>query len=449
MSAVVLCILALGVTYLAGKRSLGQGLFILLVFGYFYGIVRANLQTMFTHFIFDAALLGLFLSQKWISSQPSETKRLGALQLWTVVLIGWPILLILLPFQPLLVSLVGLRGSAFFLPVLLLGARLRDKDLLQVSVALAALNLIAIGFAGAEYWLGLPQFYPVSPVTAIIYASGDVAGGFSRIPAIFTNAHSYGGTMVASIPYLIGGWERAVTRKTRLLAMAGIAAAFLGVLMSATRLNFVTGVALLVFTMVNGRMKASRWVTFAVMIVMIGYIALTNERFQRFKSLSETDSVSERIHGSVNREFLEILSDHPMGNGLGGGGTSVPYFLEGQVKNPIATENEYTRILCEQGIIGLILWICFVIWYLTRAGTAFAKGPWTTSRRAVWGLSSFVLCTIWIGNGFLTAIPLTAITLLGIGWTAAPMLVSAPDKYRTSLNNARFQEPRPNLAQAL
>ena len=219
--------------------------------------------------------------------------------------------------------------------------------------------------------------------------------------------------------------------------------------MSATRLNFVTGVALLVFTMVNGRMKASRWVTFAVMIVMIGYIALTNERFQRFKSLSETDSVSERIHGSVNREFLEILSDHPMGNGLGGGGTSVPYFLEGQVKNPIATENEYTRILCEQGIIGLILWICFVIWYLTRAGTAFAKGPWTTSRRAVWGLSSFVLCTIWIGNGFLTAIPLTAITLLGIGWTAAPMLVSAPDKYRTSLNNARFQEPRPNLAQAL
>jgi uncharacterized membrane protein SirB2 len=449
MIAIAVCILAFGLTYWAGRRSLGQGVVSLLIFGYFYGIVRANLQTTFSHFIFDTALLGLFLSQKWTSPQPSEKRRLGRLQLWTVFLILWPVLLILMPFQPLLVSLVGLRGSVFFVPMLLLGARLQDKDLLQVSAGFAALNLIAIGFAGAEYFLGLPRFYPLSPVTAIIYASSDVAGGFSRIPAIFANAHAYGGTMVASIPYLIGGWERASARGARLLAMLAIGAAFLGVLMSATRLNFVTGIALLVFTMVNGRMKASRWVVFGAIIVIVGYIALTNERFQRFKSLSETDSVSERIHGSVNRSFFEILSDHPMGNGLGGGGTSIPYFLEGQVRNPIATENEYTRILCEQSAIGLLLWLCFVIWFLTRVKTAFAKGPWMTSRRVVWGLSSFVLCTIWIGNGFLTAIPLTAISLLGIGWTAAPMLASAPGKRRADVTKATFVEPPRKLAQAL
>jgi O-antigen ligase/polysaccharide polymerase Wzy-like membrane protein len=426
MIALALCILALGVTYWAGKRSLGQGLVALFTFGYAYGIVRANLLTTYAHFTFDSALLGLFLSQKWTLFQPSQTKRLGALQLWTVILIGWPILMILMPFQPLLVSLVGLRGSVFFLPMLLLGTKLREKDLLQVSVGFAALNLIAIGFGGAEYFLGLSRFYPLSPVTFIVYASNDIAGGFYRIPAIFTNAHAYGGSMVASVPYLIGGWERAATPKTRLLAVLGIAAAFLGVLLSATRLNFLTGVVLLAFTLAAGRMKAGRWIAFAVVIIVIGYIGLTNERLQRFKSLSETDFVTERIHGSVNRSFFEILADHPMGNGLGGGGTSVPYFLEGQVRNPIATENEYIRILCEQGVIGLILWLSFVIWYLTGAGTAYAKGPWTVSRRSVWGLSSFILCTIWIGNGFLTAIPGTALALLGIGWTAVPMPASPP-----------------------
>jgi hypothetical protein len=366
-----------------------------------------------------------------------------------VVLIGWPLLLILMPFQPLLVSLVGLRGSAFFLPMLLLGTRLQDKDLRQLSAGLAVLNLIALGFGAAEYFLGLQQFYPVNAVTIIIYASSDVAGGFFRIPAIFTNAHSYGGTMVASIPYLIGGWEHSVTRKTRLLAVFGIVAGMLGVLLSATRLNFVTGIALLAFTMVGGRMKASRWVTFAVVVVIIGYIALTNERFQRFKSLSETENVTERVHGSVNRGFFEILSEYPMGNGLGGGGTSIPYFLEGQVRNPISMENEYGRILCEQGVIGLMLWLSFVIWYLTRPGIAFAKGPWMTSRRAVWCLSAFVLCTIWIGNGFLTAIPLTAISLLGIGWTAAPMRIGTlrDDPVRTS--NLALHPERSRMLQTL
>jgi len=449
MIALALCILALAVTYWAGKRSLGLGLVALLTFGYFYGIVRANLQTTFAHFIFDASLLGLFLSQKWTSSQPSEAKRLGALRLWMVLLIAWPLLLILMPFQPLLVSLVGLRGSVFFLPLLLLGARLQDKDLLQVSAAFAALNLLALGFAGAEYSLGLTQFYPISPVTLIIYASKDVAGGFARIPAIFPNAHNYGGTMVASIPYLIGGWERAATRKMRLLAMLGIVAAFLGVLLSATRLNFVTGVALLAFTMVGGRMKASRWAIFAVVVCIMGYVALTNERFQRFKSLSETENVTDRIHGSVNRRFLEILSEYPMGNGLGGGGTSIPYFLEGQVKNPIATENEFARILCEQGLVGLFLWLCFIMWYLSRAGMAFAKGPWRTSRRAVWGLSSFVLCTAWIGNGFLTAIPGTAIALLGIGWTAVPMLTRTPLNDRMRTSNMALPAERPRMLQTL
>jgi hypothetical protein len=115
-----------------------------------------------------------------------------------------------------------------------------------------------------------------------------------------------------------------------------------------------------------------------------------------------------------------------MGNGLGGGGTSIPYFLEGQVRNPIGMENEYARILCEQGILGLLLWVAFIFWYLSRVFQVFGKGPWATSRRLVWTYSVLTLVIGTIGEGMLTAIPATAMLLLGIGWTSAPMRAEEP-----------------------
>src|SRR5215469_14919853 len=122
MIAALLCLAALVGCYLAGRSSLGRGLVAILAVGYFYGILRANLLTAFSHFIFDAGLLGLYLSQKWTSSDPRDHRRLAIVQFWTAILIAWPMLLVLLPFQPWLVSLVGLRGAIFFIPVLLLGS---------------------------------------------------------------------------------------------------------------------------------------------------------------------------------------------------------------------------------------------------------------------------------------------------------------------------------------
>src|SRR5271155_4434293 len=201
MLAIILSIVAFVTCFLAGRRSIGKGLVVLLTFGYFYGIVRANLLTTFSHFIFDAGMLGLYLSYPWLSA--AREKGAETVQIWAALLILWPLLLVALPFQPLLISLVGLRGSVFFIPLLVLGSRLKGKSLIELSVGLAALNLIALGFAVAEYILGVPRFFPVSPVTQIMYASNDVAGGFLRIPATFPGAHAYGGMMVSTMPYLI------------------------------------------------------------------------------------------------------------------------------------------------------------------------------------------------------------------------------------------------------
>jgi len=419
MTAIGICLIALATTYWAGKRSLGQGLICLLFWGYFFGILRANLFTTASYFVFDATVVGFYLSQKGLLFD--RDKRSSALRIWCWVLIAWPVVLMALPFQPFLVSLVGLRGCILYIPMMLAGSRLRGDDLRKLTFGFAALNLIALGFGGAEYFMGLERFYPINATTLMIYGSVDVAGGFNRIPAIFANAHLYGGTMAASIPYLIAGWEFAQSRWTRWFIMGGIGAAFLGVLLSATRLNFVICCGLALTTVLNGRMASRKRVLIAVLILVMAGVAMRNTRFQRFKSLADADSVQERIAGSVNRGFFEILLQYPMGNGLGGGGTNMPEFLKGQVRNPIGLENEYARILCEQGIIGLILWVGLVVWFLSRFRTVFGRGPWATGRRLVWTLSVIGLGTGAIGQGMLTAMPQTAILLLGIGWTATSM----------------------------
>jgi hypothetical protein len=427
MIGIALCILACGVTFWAGRRSLGWGLVALFFWGYFFGIVRANLLSTFTYFIFDAAVLGFYLSQKKLLS---GDRRSPALRMWCWLLMLWPVLLMAIPFQPFLVSLVGLRGSILFIPMILAGSRLRGSDLRVLAFGFAALNLAALGFAGAEYFLGLPRFYPVNAATLIIYSSSDVEGGFFRIPAIFANAHLYGGTMAASVPYLIAAWEYSKTRLTRWLILSGIAAALLGVLLSATRLNFVVCCGLILMMVVNGRMAARKRAIIVILIIIMAGVAFRNTRFQRFKSLSDTSYIEDRISGSVNRSFFEILIEYPLGNGLGGGGTSIPYFLAGQVRNPIGLESEYSRILCEQGIIGLAMWLGFIVWFLLRFKNVFAKGPWATCRRLVWCVSLFAFGTGAIGLGMLTALPQTPIMLLGIGFVATPMTEEASEKRR-------------------
>lgn len=417
MVPILLCFVALAASYWAGRRSLGGGLSAVLCVGYGYGIVRANLLNPASHFIFDASLAGLYISQMGRSAGPSDPSR-SALYQWMAMLIGWPMLVCLMPFQPLLVSIVGLRGNVFFLPVCLLAARLKRQDLSQICTALAGLNLLVLAFAGAEYFGGIEKFYPVSAVTRIIYASRDVAGfQYYRIPATFTGAHAYAGTMVTTLPFLIGAWSQvSIGFRRRLFMLAGVAAAFLGILLANARSHVAIGALIAIVALFQIRTSPRIRLAWCALLGVAVFLTVSNERFQRVLSLSDTDAVSSRIQGSVNRTFFEILAEHPMGNGLGGGGTSMPSFVEGMIHTPIAMESEYARILLEQGIIGLLLWVGFLLWFLTSA--AAEPGPWQTGRKLARCCCTAYLATGMIGLGMLTSIPQTVLMLLALGWVA-------------------------------
>ena len=116
--------------------------------------------------------------------------------------------------------------------------------------------------------------------------------------------------------------------------------------------------------------------------------------------------------------FFEIAAQYPFGNGLGGGGTSIPYFLQNRIINPVLMENEYARIMLEQGIMGLLIWIAFILWLFTRRN-ADPLDSWYFGRRLalVACIASFV--TGLTGTGLLTSVPHSSLLFLLVGWVGA------------------------------
>jgi hypothetical protein len=461
MVATLLCLFAALTSYYCVRRSISLGLIAVLLWGYMYGILRANFLAPLAHFIFDAGMAAFYLGYGWKLMREERT-RVSRAKAWFSVLAGWVCVMALMPFQHPLITLVGLRGNIFFLPLLLVGARLKTPDLRILVRGIALLNLLAVTFGAAEYLLGVPKFYPENVVTQIIYNSNDVAGHqYLRIPSTFTMAHAYAGTMVATLPFLVGGWAYPDKRNARgvrmnafwkLLLLAGIAAALMGVLMASTRINVVAAGVLLLAAVLTGGIKGKSRVALMMLMGVIAMIAVSNDRFSRFKSLSDQGAVMDRVGGSVNRTFLEIAEQYPMGNGLGGGGTSVPYFLAGLINKPISMESEYGRILLEQGLPGLAIWAAFIV-SLVFASHAFAPGPWRSGRILGWLSCTVSLGLAFLGTGLMTSIPATVFLMLEAGWV---LVYPAPeqddlqprDDFRSAevpLPTEQWTEKQPNL----
>ena len=140
MISIFLCLLALMSCFIAGRRSLVAGLVAVLGIGYIYGITRAKLTELFSHFIFDAGLIGFYLALLGSPSPPAKQVNTQTLKRWVAILIAWPAFLFIFPLQDPMVQLVGLRGNTLLLPFLLIGARLESDQVYRLALWVAALN---------------------------------------------------------------------------------------------------------------------------------------------------------------------------------------------------------------------------------------------------------------------------------------------------------------------
>jgi len=154
----------------------------------------------------------------------------------------------------------------------------------------------------------------------------------------------------------------------------------------------------------------------------VAYFVAQNERMQRFAELQDLDYVSSRLNGSLNLGFFDVFMDYPLGNGMGAGGTSLPFFAQAFLTNPVVMENEYARILLEQGLPGLMLFIAFISWFFTRKISK--NDPDSFGKALLWFLSAITFSTAWIGIGMMSSVPGTAMLLLGIGYCVAPQVIT-------------------------
>jgi hypothetical protein len=428
--AFLLCVLAFISVYIAGRRSPSAGVGLALGFGYMYGWLRANYPQPAGYFIFDCALAGLYMATLTRKRTPLERRKMRQIAPWVLVMTAWPMALAVLPLQDGLIQLVGLRGQVFFLPFLLIGAMFDDREFRKLAFWLAVLNIIVFAFAGGEYFLGIARFLPRNAATAVIYVSKDVAtsGGDTayRIPATFVNPAGYGGVMVLSLPILIGAWARVEERTwNRVLFAVSIAAAVLGVFMCASRSQAAIMIMLGIVVSLSFRVRLTAYLAWAGIAALVGWLVVTSPRLQRFTTLQDTSYVQVRIQGSVNEGFLEQAANYPLGNGLGGGGTSIPYFLQDRLVNPLIIENEYARIMTELGIPGLAIWVAFIFWVFTRAAPR-RSDPWFIGRRLAYVASLMFLGLGVIGLGLLTWVPGTSMLLFLIGWIAVPNALRVP-----------------------
>lgn len=423
---IFLCILAFAVTYLAARRSVITGLAALTAFGYFYGILRANFPQPASHFIFDAAVLGFYAVHLFQKQSAEARRRSNAILPWLGLLIAWPVLLVFLPIQDPLVQLVGLRGNIFLLPFLLIGARLTREELQRLAIPLAVLNLIAFVFTAAEYVVGLEPFFPHNSNTTIIYRSADVAGSQFRIPSIFTGSHAYAGAMVMTLPLLIGVLATpSLSRTKRSLVLVSILMSVLGIFAAASRVHIVVLALVILATLFASRISVQLRVIVLAVVALVGIVVISQARLQRISTLQDSNSVTQRVGGSVNTGFFDLLVEYPFGNGLGGGGTSLPFFLENRVRHRVLMENEYARIMLEQTCIGLCIWIAFVVWLASRRVSALSR-IWDLTEQLSWVAVMGYFGTGLLGIGLLTAIPQSMLLLLCAGsftsWRAEPYL---------------------------
>lgn len=412
-------ILALILAAVAARWSLGTGLAVAIAVGYFNGIVRANFLGIYSTFMFDAGMLGFYVGTYVRLRHQGQVRFPPGLTSRVVVLCVVAIVIALIPVNDLLVQLVALRGTVWLLPAVLFASLLTDRDLVVIARFLVPLNLIAAAAGFYLYFNGLEALYPKNAVTDLMYRSQLAAAGemWSRIPATFLNAHSFGGTMMATLPLLVGALIARPRMWERIAFVAGIIAACIGLAMCGARQPAVTAVLTMVVAWMISGFPVKQGMVLGLVIAMSVWLVLSTPRFGRVLELQDTEHLYGRAYMSMNRSFLDLMAEYPMGAGMGSAiGTSVPSFLADRAPKQIGLENEYARILVDQGVIGLFLWLAFLIWVVWPPPTSSREGPWRLGVNLMFAYVLVCWGTAFIGTGMLASIPQSLLLMAQMGF---------------------------------
>ena len=224
--------------------------------------------------------------------------------------------------------------------------------------------------------------------------------------------------MVSSMPFIINRLFNSKSgNNEKLWMLAGLVAACIGVAICGSRAPIVAGVMIIIVAWIFSGFSVRVGMPIVVGFVAVTALIFSNERFQRITSLAEQNVVAHRFKGSVNETFFGLLFEYPFGAGMGSSvGTSIPYFLQTRAPKPIGLESEYSRILIDQGWIGLLLWLLFIFWlHVPWPRTQGSRSAFHFGTIMIYAGSLTTWATATLGAGVLSAVPGSAILLINMG----------------------------------
>ena len=204
-------------------------------------------------------------------------------------------------------------------------------------------------------------------------ADFDFISANMRFSSFFMSSYATEYYGLFAFPFALCGVIKEKNRKKRNLYMFCALFILLALVLSMQRAAIISAILMLVFLgiydMNHSRSTFSFYIyLIAGIIVLVSVYATTNlgERvLDRFGKLTLSDAFSEsRI--SQNEDLLGVWNNLIVGNGLGTGGNEAR-----KMGYPAVTDSNYVKILVEQGVVGFLLFLSFIIMTCKRIVSNF------------------------------------------------------------------------------
>ena len=224
-------------------------------------------------------------------------------------------------------------------------------------------------YQGYKYfiWLFLGEILYLSYL-AHYYFRGGRLDGIGTPDA--TNANMFAALLLTSIP-LLGNlilYGKKVEKIGVLLSIPVIIDAFI---MCASRGAFIGLVCMLIAMIITADKKVRKYMMIIAVIIAISLYFLIDETYKRrLATLFHTDSIASAKEVSSGRfeiwqYGLKMLKDYPFGTGGGGFMYLSPIYLPKRlIESTVgqrASHNTYLMVLIEQGPLGLVLFLGFLL----------------------------------------------------------------------------------------
>lgn len=294
---------------------------------------------------------------------------------WVVI---WALMTLMQLFNPEAVSreawFYAMRGyalySLFTVPLVFLIFN-RPKDLDLFIRLLAWFTILAVVKGIGQKYIGLDQWEhrwlmtPGNRITHLLF-------GKLRIFSFFPDAGTFGGTMgYFAVLYIILGIHDSRKKQRRFYFIVGLLALY-GMLISGTRSAIavpLTGFA--VYTVLTKNFKTliiGSFVLFSIFFfLMFTTIGQDNYDIRRMRSGFTENNPSMNLRNQNRKIFADYLVSRPFGGGVGSAGNWGLRFSPGTILAETATDGWYIQIWAEQGIVGLVFYLCMMLYFVLKS----------------------------------------------------------------------------------